>query len=359
MMTFLNTCKQIALTILLCPCGFCCLVGCCIHVALGGPVICGTGHIQKAQRRKRAKQIAEFQKERRKNEPPPLHRRRRALSSSPTGRRRPFNYDLISCHFLRLPIEVRQQIIADVLGNGILHLVQLPKRLGHIRCKNRKLTTSHRTSAIFHDLRRECFHPTNNPQYHYDEAMDALATSDGCLALLQACRQLYLESIDILYATNTFDVNHAQTLIFLSRTIRPQRLATVRSLQINWTGWATPYHYNSKDVTKWPDDRATWENMWDIVGTQLSGLRNLKLRLEYTIEIPDQWQLRLPGKAKELLEMMLEAPRDNLKGLKNFELEIVGGLWNVQELQEEMRRHVCSSDCCSPTLDLQPLRSGS
>lgn len=37
-------------------------------------------------------------------------------------------------------------------------------------------------------------------------------------ALLQTIRQLYLESIDILYDANTFNINHAQTLIFLART---------------------------------------------------------------------------------------------------------------------------------------------
>lgn len=106
--------------------------------------------IRKAQRKRRAKQIAEFQQQRQKNEPAQLPRRHRPLST-PSTTRTPLLEGSLQSQFLRLPIEVRQQILAEVLGNGALHLVQLPKWLGHIRRKMSKsrFMSDHPSSPSF------------------------------------------------------------------------------------------------------------------------------------------------------------------------------------------------------------------
>lgn len=38
------------------------------------------------------------------------------------------------CPLLEVPLEIRQKIFAEAIGNSVLHLVQMRKRLGHIRC---------------------------------------------------------------------------------------------------------------------------------------------------------------------------------------------------------------------------------
>lgn len=73
-------------------------------------------------------------------------------------------------------------------------------------------------------------------------------SDDGGLALLQTCRQVYRECIELLYSQNTFDVNHPQTLAFLERTIRPNRLAAIRSLQLSWKRAAYPRDTKPADL---------------------------------------------------------------------------------------------------------------
>lgn len=284
----------------------------------------------------RIKNVRRCQKQRRRNEPKPLRRRRRALSSSP------FRDNSQSSPLLHLPTEIRRQIFTKVVGHSVLHLVQLPKRLGHIRCSGFRIDVG---TAPFNDIPRDCFAPATVQTYRHDELLDLAARSDGSLALLQTCRQIYTESVTLLYTANTFDINHAQTLIYLSRTILLSRFESIRSMQLTWTGRRfTPYHFDdpAHDAFRAPDDKATWESMLDIVGKRMKALRNLKLRLGYCVEYPEfPWQVQLPSDAQEKLEVMLQSLRLRVKGLDKFELEIVGEGWETERLERETRHVVC------------------
>jgi hypothetical protein len=52
------------------------------------------------------------------------------------------------------------------------------------------------------------------------------------------------------------------------------------------------------DARRYPDDQATWENMWDVIGTQVKGLWSLKLLLDTntdqrmwsTAQLGPQWK---------------------------------------------------------------------
>jgi hypothetical protein len=113
-----------------------------------------TGNIQVEQR-------ARCKKSRLENEPVRLPRRRRALSVPP----QPSSFlgkssapqqssssasALSSSTLLFLPNEIRRQIFIEVVGGNVVHLVQLPKRLGHIRCDYDA------PGHIGHDIDRNC-----------------------------------------------------------------------------------------------------------------------------------------------------------------------------------------------------------
>jgi hypothetical protein len=119
----------------------------------------------------------------------------------------------------------------EVLGNGVLHLVQPPKRLGHIRCTRRDALSADNRHF---DLSRACF-SAGVQTYHRCEISDPPTSIDVCTALLKTCRKVYREAVDILYNTNSFDINHPTTLHFFARTMRPQGLKSIRYLQITWT----------------------------------------------------------------------------------------------------------------------------
>lgn len=82
------------------------------------------------------------------------------------------------CPLLELPLEIRQKIFAEAIGNSVLHLVQVRKRLGHIRC-----TSPNRNDDLKPTCFSACFSPV--PFYSYGMDIDPNQRSDGCLAFLQ------------------------------------------------------------------------------------------------------------------------------------------------------------------------------
>ena len=353
-------------------CFGCIWVCCCGRVHQPG-FRCGNGVMQERKRKQREENIKAWRKLRKKSEPKVLPRRRRALSVPPARRKSPAQPS--TSPFLCLPTEIRQKILVEVLGNNVLHLIQLPKRLGHLLCDEHLWTYKHLT-APFYDIRRDCFRLNFVPKYHHDEkpAVPPRSTG-GCLALLQTCRQLYLEAGCVLYETNTFDINHPQTLIFLARTLRPQILERIRYLQISWTAATTtgfsrrstrqdfvPYEYTNpkQDAARAPDDTHTWEQMWDIVGSQMKGLQHLKLRLDISLVSCFEPPNMLEDRCRSRMQMMLNAPQAKVRGLKSFWLELpenfhtyfdqnrqsyhlppVEYLRNVQEELEKETRALC------------------
>jgi hypothetical protein len=52
--------------------------------------------------------------------------------------------------------------------------------------------------------------------------------------LLQSCHQTYSEAINLLYTNNIFDFAHPETFLWLTRTIRTEKLALIASLCFAW-----------------------------------------------------------------------------------------------------------------------------
>ncbi|KAF4334531.1 hypothetical protein FBEOM_11638 [Fusarium beomiforme] len=56
----------------------------------------------------------------------------------------------------------------------------------------------------------------------------------GAMGWLLACRQAYVEGIEVLYSTNTIHIASATLLVDLPAYIVPQRLSAITSLEIIW-----------------------------------------------------------------------------------------------------------------------------
>ncbi|MCJ1362785.1 hypothetical protein MMC16_001891 [Acarospora aff. strigata] len=235
-------------------------------------------------------------KARLKNAPKPLPlKHRRELSTAPKPRLQ------ADSPLLRLPAEIRLKIYYEVFGGEVLHLIQLPKRLAHVRCCSTLSAT---------DVLRRCI-----PGYRWPAVimeMTKIKTSSLDLALLQSCRQIYTEAIDIMYATNLFDIDDPSTLLYLSQTIRPQRFAAIKYLQFSWAFMWPPFAMpETKDPTWFPHDDATWETFWRLIETQMPGL--LELTFVVQAQYPKQdWSLD-EGWVQPLLRV---------RGLKEFRLEL-------------------------------------
>ncbi|PSS18375.1 hypothetical protein M430DRAFT_58556 [Amorphotheca resinae ATCC 22711] len=131
----------------------------------------------------------------------------------------------------RLPGEIRQLIWTEVLGRHLLHIVYAPQRLLAIDCAEEvddELETRHHL----------CWGVTTakapSGSYLYPHS-DHPAKPANLLPLLQTCRRIYTEVISILYEDNIFDIGSLLPLLYLQRSVLPQRLNQIRVLNLTYS----------------------------------------------------------------------------------------------------------------------------
>jgi hypothetical protein len=343
---------------------------CTFALGSGSRHKCGNG-ARDSRRRKRAEDVLE---EKGKNRPKSLPPTRRELSIE-RGERRPRtkfwpsrvrDRKKVSSAILRLPAELRRQILLEVLGQNVIHLVQRRGRLGHIRCKKDNMQPfPHNLNDQSYDIERRCISPCqlscrHSPIGQIPYILESVACktlhpprSESCLSVLRTCRQLYSEGIDMLYSTNVFDADDEETVLFLAKTIRPQRLKTIKHLQILAKD---PWPYS--DITElnphYYEDAIEGAPLWveccKLIGSQMTGLESLTVRISvythrdaYDTHTGVRYLTNDGFFRRALYDSMLGAIRDSgIKGLKGFRLEIeFEETQVVEDLQQGLRDVVC------------------
>lgn len=259
-------------------------------------------------------------------------RRMRQLSCYRFGEPKP------PCHLLaRLPFEIREEIYNYVLGSNLVHIVRKGCYLAHVRCY--PLWRS--------DLVRGC-RPAAARTCH-DRAPLLASTANGNLALLQTCRQIYIEAVHAMYARNTFDFDHQDLFLLFSRSILPQRLAHIRSLELHLEVT------NIKNTFAWINPAPnSWKLMWTIIAEDMPALKHLRVGLvgEYARSYPDM-------DADWWLQCLLQ-----VRNLKTFHLEYEasGNVWfefghTVYQMTKLLEDHIRSVVCSDHKSTLaHPLR---
>jgi hypothetical protein len=285
---------------------------------------CATAAAREALERLQEERRKDYEDYLKVNTPKPFNHRRRALS---TVRSHVSPND--ACDFLqRLPPEIRTQIYEYVLGNEVFHLVQVPRRIAHVRCDR----TFEGSSDLF-DATRKCFPLCRNrfspssPVYDHSQQtqgevwkrygpliLNSLSTSN--LALLRTCKQIYQEAIHILYRSNVFDFDSIMTFINFAVSISPERLATIRHLQFRsefhncrhnntWSYYiAPPFMGNNYQ-------HDTWERAWHLIAFSMTGLTHMDLFIDASAHTTP----------KNVNEKWLY-PILQVRGLKSFELVV-------------------------------------
>ncbi|KAI9844220.1 MAG: hypothetical protein M1837_005726 [Sclerophora amabilis] len=156
----------------------------------------------------------------------------------------------------------------------ILHIVDLLKRLWHVRCS---VTGEERWDMKRHDcwgLEVSKIGRSSAAHSYYEPKEGAVNSHGNLLPLLMTCRHVYTEAINILYSENVFDFKHLYTIFDLSSTIPSHRFNSIRSIQLAW-------HFEvpiaSRDVPQ-PHDPATWKKAWQLLAS-MKGLRLLRVDL--------------------------------------------------------------------------------
>ncbi|KAL8752765.1 MAG: hypothetical protein Q9184_005632 [Pyrenodesmia sp. 2 TL-2023] len=164
-----------------------------------------------------------------------------------------------SCTLLtRLPIEVRLQIWTYILGNKTLHIELLPGRLASQACEN-CCEDDEGCHAQWH-------------HYPVHRAPKVCQSANlGVVPLLRVCQQVYNETSDLLYSTNTIDVSDLGILKYFVQGVPPERLSSIRRLRVHW---------QDESWLQWPrmipnghvGFGGTWEMFWRLAFAELRGL---------------------------------------------------------------------------------------
>ena len=200
------------------------------------------------------------------------------------------------CIFLtKLPLEIRLAIYKYVLGGHLLHLVQIPRRIAHVRCRYDDKSDSSRS------CRPSTLMPLNG-------MLRSVSSAD--LALTKTCRQIYVEALPILYTSNVFDVNHPSTFRFFTRSILAQRLAAITSMHLCFSLSEMKPRYGYKSRPAHLAFQRDWKKSWHVIAKEMPGLRDLDVVLKNAdaaivpFALDESWV----------------APILQLRGLRHFEI---------------------------------------
>ncbi|KAH8802731.1 hypothetical protein F5884DRAFT_480604 [Xylogone sp. PMI_703] len=246
-----------------------------------------------------AKDIQDLALLRRLHEPTPLPVRRKRSLTAPLPpleasdgvlkmvRRSRQKTDAVQadCLFLnRLPVELRRVVYEEVLCGGaggrrrrVVHILRKNGRLGHWRCRMQR---GHRLCDSEGDrcLGGWLVYKARMRNADRDGRLDLL-TDDGLLPLLRTCRMIYSEAIDILYSGNTFHFHDPGDIRFFSRTILPHRLASIRSLMLDWEGNFSIFNPDNRIPKLSKEEDRAWRATWAII-SGMQGLRELRITLK-------------------------------------------------------------------------------
>lgn len=236
--------------------------------------------------------------------------------------------------FTTLPPEIRQRIYDYVLGGGIIHLTHISKSMKctYLDSTERQINDEEPPTGKF---------PLQMPaNLDWEDERNRIPKggqfSSLSISLLQTCHAIYAEATPILYKSNNFSMASPLVLRYLKDyTLRPQRLAEIRHLQlVPWVYFDDPELHLKRGHE--PYDKETWLNFWAIVAEM--DLMSLGLLVEY-------W-----GKEEDCtLDADWIQPLLKVKGLKSvgIQLQFRASAWDtrrLRSLEEEIERVWTSSD---------------
>lgn len=130
------------------------------------------------------------------------------------------------------------------------------------------------------------------------------------VALLRTCRIIYSEAIELLYCSIIFDIDHSDVIGYLARSVLPHRLSQIRSLDFYW-----PNVFSAADWGVWGVDEIRWHQTCRILKTSFTGLKDLKVRVDFTKDHPSI-------RGKRILHEPAIEPLRELHATHTFEVHV-------------------------------------
>ncbi|CAI7655562.1 unnamed protein product [Penicillium discolor] len=189
-----------------------------------------------------------------------------------------------------LPTEVRLLIWEHYLCSRMLHIIRtnqhnwkrLQKQIVGILCsepRNLCPCSHHCWGPLARRPVGNCTMHMNYGSYYHENFEWKFDTRRvNFVPLLQTCRRIYLEAIDIIFQKNTFLFNHTDTIVDFSHTLLPHRTSLIRTLQLSFPDPGGP----------------SWNRCCQVLATKLPGLKTLTIHLyPHVTNRLDDWLISL------------------------------------------------------------------
>lgn len=249
-------------------------------------------------------------------------------------------------HFLELPPEIRNMIYTLALGDRRVHFMYWEDQLRHVVCQD---PTSSDCGCVGVGELLKLFSSEGFSNLMREKAKNLTARPRIPIALLQICRQIHDEAIDILFATNIWDLcnrasftccNWPSILFRFTDIVQPKLLERIARLEFRWIFKELPGKSEMMGQNRITRSARTWSAHWERINRKFAMLRDLVVRIKVTD--PFHWEVGV--------RMYWAAPMridrsSNLRTCKVF-LERNDKTWILKELGEFIRSKPRESDLC-------------
>lgn len=248
--------------------------------------------------------------------------------------------------FLDLPAEIRNMIYTLALGDRRVHFMYWEDQLRHVVCQDPtssdcgcvgvgELLRLFSSEGFSHLMREKAKNLTARPRFH--------------IALLQTCRQIHDEAIDVLFATNIWDLcnresftccNWPSILFRFTDIVQPKLLDRIVRLEFRWIFKDLPGKNDMTRQNRITRSARTWSAHWERINTKFVMLRELIVRIKVT----DPFHWEVGGQMYWAAPMRINHS-SNLRTCTVF-LEQNDKTWILKELGEFICSKPRESDLC-------------
>ncbi|MCJ1370587.1 hypothetical protein MMC20_001800 [Loxospora ochrophaea] len=213
-----------------------------------------------------------------------------------------------------LALKIRQKIYSFVIGDSELQILPI-----------RSCAPSPSTQRCVrppHPQKQYAWR-WQSRQYRFVETEDKSPSCLGIESLMpresffRTCRQMYTESISMIYATSAFDTSILESFVSLKQASPFHEHAVSVMIKVKWSFSRSPFSSDiilKTDKTPW--DHGTWVRFCEILSAGVPGLVALDLKMmarRQCLDMADAWAKTIPQLESKTSWIMVKEPAKSIE----------------------------------------------